>query len=90
MTSKESKNEREKISTFNLLSYSKKANSTLEKQKQANDLWKIVKNDQSLYEKKVKKLTHFSPVSHFYTPLKTSENERFSDVFRGYRNVALD
>ena len=27
-------------------------------------------------------LTHFSPVSHFYTPW-------FSDVFRGYRNVTL-
>ena len=25
-------------------------------------------------------LTHFSPVSHFYTP----------DVFRGYRNVTLN
>ena len=34
-------------------------------------------------------LTHFSPMSHFYTP----ENVRklwFSDVFRGYRNVTLD
>ena len=35
-------------------------------------------------------LTHFSPVLHFYTPLKTSVNKRFSDVFRGYRNVTLD
>ena len=34
---------------FNLLSCFKKANSKLEKQKQAHDLWKIVKNDQSLY-----------------------------------------
>ena len=30
----------------------KKANSTLEKKKRANDLWKTVNNDQSLYEKK--------------------------------------
>ena len=35
-------------------------------------------------------LTNFSPVSHFYTPLKTSENFWFSDVFKGYRNVILD
>ena len=34
----------------------KRANSTLEKQKQAHDMWKIVTNDQSLYEKKVNKL----------------------------------
>ena len=34
----------------------KKANSTLKKQKQVHDQWKIVKNDQSLYEKKVSKL----------------------------------
>ena len=26
----------------------------------------------------------------FLQPLKTSENQRFSDVFRGYRNVTLD
>ena len=26
---------------------------------------------------------------HFCTPLKTSKNIRFSDVFRGYRNVTL-
>ena len=44
---------------INLLSCFKKANSTLEKQKQykqAQDLWKIVKNNQSLYEKKVNEL----------------------------------
>ena len=57
MTSKENKNEWEKISMFTLLICFKKANSTLEKQKQIRDLWKIVKNDQSLYEKKVNKLT---------------------------------
>ena len=34
-------------------------------------------------------LTHFSPVSHFYTPWKRQKNLWFSDVFRGYRNVAL-
>ena len=33
----------------------------------------------------VLELTHFSPMSHFYTPWK-----RFSDAFRGYRNVTLD
>ena len=26
----------------------------------------------------------------FLYPLKTSENQRFSDVFRGYRNVAYN
>ena len=36
-------------------------------------------------------LTHFSPVSHLYISLKTSENQRFcSFLFRGYRNVTLD
>ena len=34
-------------------------------------------------------LTHFSPMFHFYTPLKTSENLWFSDVFRGYKNAAV-
>ena len=34
-------------------------------------------------------LTHFTPMSFLY-PLKTSENHRFSDVFKGYRNVTLD
>ena len=31
-------------------------------------------------------LTHFSPLLYFYNSLKTSQNQRFSDVFRGYRN----
>ena len=31
------------------------------------------------------KLTHFPLMFHFYTPMKTWENRRFSDVFRGYR-----
>ena len=35
-------------------------------------------------------LTHFSPVSHFYTPWKRQKTFGFSDVFRGYRNVTLD
>ena len=41
-------------------------------------------------------LTHFSPMSNLYTPWKrqkTSENVRkllVLNVFRGYRNVALD
>ena len=30
-------------------------------------------------------LTCFMPLVSFYTPLKTSENQTFSDVFRGYR-----
>ena len=34
-------------------------------------------------------LTHFSSVTFLY-PLKTTENQIFSDVFRGYRNVTLD
>ena len=37
----------------------------------------------------IRTLTHFSPMSHFYTP-ETSENQRFSHVFRGYRNVTFD
>ena len=44
---------------FNLLNSFKKANSTLgkrEQYKQAQHLWKIVNNDQSLYEKTVKEL----------------------------------
>ena len=44
---------------FNLLISFKKANSTFGKRKQykqAQDLWKIVNNDQSLYEKIVKEL----------------------------------
>ena len=32
-----------------------------------------------------RKLTHFSPMSHFYT-----QRKRFSDIFRGHRNVTLD
>ena len=31
-------------------------------------------------------LTHFSPLSHFYTPWKRQKTEGFSDVFTGYRN----
>ena len=36
-------------------------------------------------------LTHFSPLFRFYTspPLKKSENQIFSDVFRGYKNETL-
>ena len=34
-------------------------------------------------------LTHFQTMFHFYTPLKTSENLRFSYVFRGYRSGTL-
>ena len=32
----------------------------------------------------------FQSNATFLYPLKTSENHRFSDVFRGYRNVTLD
>ena len=38
---------------------------------------------------KTTSLTYFQPMFHFYTPLKTSENRRFSVVFRGYRNETL-
>ena len=31
----------------------------------------------------------YSPNVTFLYPMKTSENGRFSDVFRGYRNVTL-
>ena len=34
-------------------------------------------------------LTHLFPMFPFYTPLKTSENQRFSDVFRGYKKGTL-
>ena len=30
-------------------------------------------------------LTHFMPLVSFFTPLRTSKNLWFSDVFRGYR-----
>ena len=32
----------------------------------------------------------YSPNVTFLYPLKTSENRRFSDIFRGYRNVTLE
>ena len=32
----------------------------------------------------------YSPNVTFLYPLKMSENQRFSDVFTGYRNVTLD
>ena len=35
-------------------------------------------------------LTHFNPVSHFYTPRKRQKTKGFSNVFRGYRNMTLD
>ena len=38
---------------------------------------------------KVWYLNPYSPNVTFLYPLKTSENQRFSDVFRGYRNVTL-
>ena len=34
-------------------------------------------------------LTHFIPLISFYTPLKASENQRFPDVFRGYRKRGM-
>ena len=37
----------------------------------------------------VKLIKPYSPYVTFLHPLKTSENRRFSDVFRGYRNVTL-
>ena len=37
-----------------------------------------------------KTLMRFQLVTHFYTPLKTSENYSFSSVFRGYRSGAVD
>ena len=35
-------------------------------------------------------LNPFSSSVTFLYPLETSENHRFSNVFRGYRNVTLD
>ena len=35
------------------------------------------------WKKKQTSINPFQPMFHFYTPLKTSENLRFSDVFRG-------
>ena len=40
--------------------------------------------------KKFGSLTHFSPISHFYTPLKNQKTIGFRDIFKGYRNVTLD
>ena len=34
-------------------------------------------------------LNDFSPKFHFYTPLGTSENQRFAEVLRGYINETL-
>ena len=34
-------------------------------------------------------LIQFDPMFHLFTPRKTAENQRFSDVFRGYRNGAF-
>ena len=34
-------------------------------------------------------LSHFMPLVSFYTPLRTWENQRFSDVFRGYRKSTV-
>ena len=59
---------------FNLLSYFKKANSTLEKQKQykqAQDLWKVVKNDQSLYAGHIQ--VYFESVQLLWAPKKTAQ-----------------
>ena len=36
------------------------------------------------------KMPHWFSNVPFLYPLKTSENQRFSDVFRGYRNRTLD
>ena len=38
---------------------------------------------------KFKYINPYSPNVTFLHPLKTSENRRFSDIFRGYRNVTL-
>ena len=35
-------------------------------------------------------LTHFSPMSHSYTPWKLQKTYGFLTIFRGYRNVTLD
>ena len=40
-------------------------------------------------KKKQTSINPFQPMFHFYTPLKTSENRRFSDVFREYRSGIL-
>ena len=34
-------------------------------------------------------LTHFMFLVSFYSPLKTSETEKFSDVFKGYSKKSL-
>ena len=39
---------------------------------------------------KLNLFTHFSPMFHFYIPRKKSENQMFSDIFRGYKNGAMD
>ena len=37
----------------------------------------------------IQMLTHFMPLISFDTPLKISENQRFSDVFRGYQKRSV-
>ena len=43
----------------------------------------------ALFAKIVNGFNPYSPSVTFLYPLKTPENLRFSDVFRGYRNVTL-
>ena len=41
------------------------------------------------YQNKENQVIHFQAMFLFYTPLKTLENLRFSDVFRGYTSGTL-
>ena len=42
-----------------------------------------------MYSRKIRKLNPFLPNVPFLTPLKTSENQRISDVFRGVKKGTL-
>ena len=62
-------------------------------------LWIWLNHDEELYVSKISALSrvrdelcsdHFKSIFNSYTLMKTSENLRFSDVFRRYKNVILN
>ena len=55
-------------------------------------IYKSEKIEQSFWReiRTLRSLTHFSPVSHFYTPWKRQKTTSFLTFLGGYRNVTLD
>ena len=51
--------------------------------------WYLTQSPQQGYQNERLWLTHFWPMFLFYTPLKTSENQKLSGVFRGYKMGTL-